>query len=572
MKRYRRLAKLVAFVKPKQIVEVGTHKADRAQLMCREALRHSDNLHYVGYDLFEDATDETNKREMNGKGAGSQAAAIEILEAIKSYHPGFTYELVKGDTRNTLHGTQTQADFAFIDGGHSVETIAGDYEALKLSRVIVFDDYYSNTEITNWFGCNRVLADIPHEIMPEVDYMVGIGVQLATVGYSSKWEGAINRVCKTDGHKNFTLWRGGSAIRSDLICAINTLELEPDIDAVLENIRFLAKKRLFFVIKADAARSLSYWRTKLERYFQVLEWMAPNGDEVVGTGMPLNLVGEWNAKGVTSDNDRFENTKANCLITTNRIRPYNDAEGNLAAHDRRAIIVGYGPSLRETWTSILGEKKICADEADIITMSGSHDFLIRRDIIPDYHVECDPRPHKALNITRPNDETKYYIASCCHPKLIDKLKNRDLWLWHLLNGEASYRIGEEIESEANEVMIAGGGSVGLRAIALFYTLGYRKFSIYGMDCSFAQAKDGSPVDKKDEDVMRWAGAHKGKKKSVIKVRCGDKWFLTSPVDVTYTRHFVDTVQRSDGADFTLFGNGLLQEMVKLMHERKENAA
>lgn len=568
MRRYKQLEKLVAFNKPGKIIEIGTHKATRADMMCREALKHNSAVHYLGYDLFEDATPETDQREMNGKGAGSEAVAREILDRIAADNPGFTYELVRGDTRFTLHGTEQGADFVFIDGGHSVETIRGDYEAVKSSRLIVFDDYYTG-DVAPAFGCNQILRHVPHELLPEEDRgKGGIGIKLAAVGYSSKWEAAINRVMAGDGLNKALLWRGAPANHANLVCAVNVLEGFADIDDKLEDLRKLVTRRLFFVIKADALRSLDWWRQKMDRYFHVLEWIAPNGDEVVGTAMPLAMVGEWKSIGALTDNERFEHAQYSTTVTDKRVRPLVNEKGEYLTHGRRAIIVAYGPSLRETWPEILAEKRLCQGEADIITMSGSHDFLLRRDIVPDYHVECDPRAHKAQNITRPNTGVKYYIASCCHPDLINKLKYFDLSLWHLMNGNESFRITDEIESERNEPLVCGGGSVGLRSIALFYGLGYRQFTIYGMDCAFGRAKDGSPVCKDDKEVQRWAGAHKGKKKDVIKVRVGEKWFLTSPVDVTYTRHFVDTAQRSEGASFSFIGEGLLSEMIKQM----ENAA
>jgi hypothetical protein len=566
-RRYNRLLKLIAFNKPKRIIEIGTHKGKRADLLCRESLKYN-NVHYVGYDLFETATEETDKREMNGKGAGSQEAACEKLEKIKADFSDFTYELIKGDTRETLHGTDQRADFVFIDGGHSEATIRGDYEAVKHSRLVAFDDYYVG-DIPAGFGCNAVVAGIPHELMPEEDTGNGLGVKIAVVGYSSKWEAAINRVMINEKISKATIWRGDAVEPAELICALNSLESQVDLEAKLDELRQLVRKRLFFVIKADALRSLPWWRATMDKYFQLVEWFSPDNLEVVGTAMPLAVVGEWKSIGAMNDDARFENTLHNVKVTDKRLKPLLGPEGEFLEHDRRAIIVAYGPSLRETWSSIIAEKKYTED-CDVISMSGSHDFLLRRNIIPDYHVECDPRPHKAQNLMNPREGVKYYIASCCHPDLTDKLKDFDLSLWHLMNGEASYKIVEEIESEKNEALICGGGSVGLRAIALFYGLGYRKFSIYGMDCSFGQAKDGTPVSKKDEELMRWAGAHKGKKKDVIKVRCGDKWFLTSPVDVTYTRHFVDTAQRSQGASFSFVGEGLLQEMVKQMQQ--ESAA
>ncbi len=572
MKRYKQIDKLVAFCRPRTIAEIGTHNGTRAHQICAEALKLHDKVHYVGYDLFDDATAETDAREMNGKGAGSYELAHEVLTSLARAHQGFSFELVKGDTRKTLHGTDLRVDFVFIDGGHSVETIRGDYEAVKASRVIVFDDYYSHAD-TAKFGCNQIVAGVQHEIMPQEDRgKAGIGIRLAVVGYSSKWEKAINRVIEQDGHRHVSLWRGGQVQSADLVCAINTLEIDIDPDKALDVLRQTVKKRLFFVLKADLLRSLDYWKAKLTRYFQVIEWFN-QGAEVVGTAIPLMATtDQFNVVGVMTADERFANVKHNVTVTDKRVKlAINDFDQH-EPHQRRAVIVGYGPSLRATWDNILGEKRF-RDDSDIITMSGSHDFLLRRGICPDFHVECDPRRHKAANITTPNPDVKYYIASMCHPDLTDKLKGFDLSLWHSMNGNEDFRIGDELESERGQKLVCGGGSVGLRAIALFYGLGYREFAVYGMDSSFASCKDGAPIDSADEQVMRWAGIHHGKKKAVVKVKCGERWFLTSPAEAEYARHFIDMAQRMGDAQFWFVGDGLLQEMVKLMsQEAQEKAA
>ena len=93
-------------------------------------------------------------------------------------------------------------------------------------------------------------------------------------------------------------------------------------------------------------------------------------------------------------------------------------------------------------------------------------------------------------------------------------------------------------------------------------MGYREFHIYGMDCSFSN----------DEEPKQWAGPHKGKRQKVIDIKTEtERWFKTSPVLVTYARHFFDTVQRAPDASFFLAGDGLLQEMGKISMTQEEAA-
>jgi predicted O-methyltransferase YrrM len=176
--RYHQLRSLIDAAKPSSIVEIGTHAGARAGMMCLQALRYKEKVHYTGYDLFDDASDETNEAEMNGKGGAPITMARNLLDDIAKYHPQFSYELIKGNTRETLHGKEVVADFVFIDGGHSVETIRGDFEAVKYSDVVVFDDYYVAGADTEKFGCNAVVKDIPHRVLEHEDKFGDLAVRM----------------------------------------------------------------------------------------------------------------------------------------------------------------------------------------------------------------------------------------------------------------------------------------------------------------------------------------------------------------------------------------------------------
>lgn len=558
MKRYRQLADVVRFAQPKSIIEIGAHRGERAEMLCREALKYRDHVHYIGYDLFEDATAETNAEEMNGKSPATMQGTAERLAAIK----GVTYELVKGNTRTTLHGTQIAADLVFIDGGHSVETIRGDYEAVKDSNVIVFDDYYTHGADTQRFGCNHVVQDAgSFVLLDREDSVKGLGIRLAAIGYPpANWVKAFDNIrSKEPSLKLMAVWRPGLRRRADLVACINSLEPLMEPDGVLEDIRQICKK-LFFVIKSDALRPLPWWRATLEKSFQVHEWFGNINDidgpstEVCGTASKLFLIGELQARGVMDESERTQHVRANVAKVDKRLTHVPLDEH----HDKTALIVCYGPSLQDTWTDLVGQLKF--NGGDVFSVSGAHDFLIRRDVIPNYHVECDPRQHKAENLTRPSEGVQYLIASCCHPDLVDKLLPYDLTLWHMHNGADSVAPIEELEPD--QFMVHGGGNAGLRAIAVAYVMGYRNFIIYGMDYSFK------------DDGQQWAGRHVGKKKDTIEVVCDGKKFLSSSVNVSYCRHFLMTIENAPGAQWTLVGNGLLQAMMRAQNKQylKERAA
>lgn len=186
--RYGQLLAIIEQIKPKTIVEVGTWNGLRAIQMASIALKHHKDVHYIGYDLFEDATAETDAEELNVKKHYTVAEVSERLAAFAKENPGFTFELVKGNTRETLKGA-AKADLAFLDGGHSVETIKSDLENLSGSKVIVLDDWYDKDEQGKCpdlekYGCNKVLEGREFVVLGHADRVKDGGlVRFAVIGW-----------------------------------------------------------------------------------------------------------------------------------------------------------------------------------------------------------------------------------------------------------------------------------------------------------------------------------------------------------------------------------------------------
>ncbi len=139
---------------------------------------------YYGFDLFEDGTPELDKLEFNAK-------PRQTLEAVSNRLKGkINFELFKGNSKETLslfldEFGENSVDFAYIDGGHSVETIQSDWDcvskAVKPGGLVIFDDYYVGRD-TSEVGANEVVKNLKHELLPQIDPVVGGGgVQLVLV-------------------------------------------------------------------------------------------------------------------------------------------------------------------------------------------------------------------------------------------------------------------------------------------------------------------------------------------------------------------------------------------------------
>jgi SAM-dependent methyltransferase len=173
---------LVDLFKPQSIIETGTWSGKNAARMIKVASQYHDRPYYIGYDLFEKATDETDEEEFNVKPHHNEK---DVLALIEKNCPNAEVALVKGNTKETLN--YVVADLAFIDGGHSLETIEHDYEALKHCGVIIFDDHYGPDEDGKMpnihkMGCNKIVEKLPHVVIEGEDRVEGGGrVNLAVV-------------------------------------------------------------------------------------------------------------------------------------------------------------------------------------------------------------------------------------------------------------------------------------------------------------------------------------------------------------------------------------------------------
>ena len=105
--RYKQLADTIRFYKPKTILETGTWNGGRAIEMALAAFDNRRCLHYIGYDLFEDATTALDKEEFNAKPHNTKKAVEKRFDEFKEHmkkekNKEFSYEIHKVMFRDTL--------------------------------------------------------------------------------------------------------------------------------------------------------------------------------------------------------------------------------------------------------------------------------------------------------------------------------------------------------------------------------------------------------------------------------------------------------------------------------------
>lgn len=139
-------------IKISTVGEIGTHKGNTSLQLIKYLSSKVDFLTFYGYDIFDDAINNLsfNRKEFNGKGGASYEYVSTRLENLKKQIDNFEFHLLKGLTTDTLK--KQSFDFVYIDGGHSYDTVKHDYQKVKESKLIVFDD------AQNKYNANEVPA------------------------------------------------------------------------------------------------------------------------------------------------------------------------------------------------------------------------------------------------------------------------------------------------------------------------------------------------------------------------------------------------------------------------------
>ena len=204
-------------------------------------------------------------------------------------------------------------------------------------------------------------------------------------------------------------------------------------------------------------------------------------------------------------------------------------------------VVCSGPSLRRIWKQI-------KDFKHILTCSGAHQFLLDHGIVPTWHMEGDPRAHKAVFVRWPHRRVQYLIASSCHPKVFQALKGYNVKVWHVLqNAEHLITLGHY---PAGDWVLTGGTNVGMRALVMARILGFTDVHVFGMDCS---AEESFHTGNHPNEPTR---------ETTMTVRIGERAFQSTPLFVHYAQQFFHEILQLPDVHVQLHGDGLLQALAK----------
>lgn len=205
-----------------------------------------------------------------------------------------------------------------------------------------------------------------------------------------------------------------------------------------------------------------------------------------------------------------------------------------------ASIVGFGPSLKDTYNDLVG---------DVMACNGAHDFLIEKGIVPKYAMLFDAAEVMNKFLT-PHPEVTYFIASRCHPSIFEMLKGFKVVVWHVKGDEGIDELLDEYNKP--EPMVHGGSAAVTRGMFLLRALGYTTLHLFGADSSYE-------------------GEFTHVKKSIVEeqefmVYCDHKWWKTTPwlCGQVEDLKILAPEMKESGIDLVVHGTGLLPHVAHVI--------
>ena len=213
-------------------------------------------------------------------------------------------------------------------------------------------------------------------------------------------------------------------------------------------------------------------------------------------------------------------------------------------------IVGGGPSLA-------GELDKLRKYKYVMACGSVHDFLCERGIWPNWTVVCDPDPivNNYLKYAKHNAfEGKYLIASQCSPETFKYLNANKIYAWDAAGGG--------VEFPGRTIPIAGGCTVGTRAIIIAHNFGYENIHLFGFDTCVGEKHHA--YDFSDESVENIGDIME------ITLEGDDKKFNVAGYMLGQLFDFKEILSAyAHKIKFTIHGYGLLKHLMDISEKQRQ---
>ena len=455
--RYKQLADIIRLYKPKTLLETGTWNAGRAIEMSLAALENSDEVHYIGHDLFEDATIETDEEEFNVKPHNTLAAVQKRLEEFKEIikkrdKKKFTFKLHKGNVRDTIKKKDwpiyLDVDLAMIGSGNSIKTVEHEYNILKHIPIVVMDHYFTKDEDDNipperYHGTKEVFNNVATK---KVDAQ-----ETTEDGWTTFDEKSTTRKYLLPSGDNVV---GGGHTHLCLFLHDTKLVDCPD-----------ELKRVPIIVHPRDCVPQDYIQDNIKSNMKLIDKDA------------------WIVKH--------------------------------PAHRETAIVVSAGPYIdfKELKRTIRQNKN-----SKVVCVKHSYPMLIENGIKPWMCVILDPRSINGTSthgIVRKDlfkeidKDTLFMVASMTDPSVTEFLQENGckIWGWHAFTDSLRQEMdqGKEIRNQKVHIMdelgipkgatlITGGTCAAMRSIGMLHTMGFRDMHLFGYDCCMDEPPDADQTE------------------------------------------------------------------------------
>lgn len=213
----------------------------------------------------------------------------------------------------------------------------------------------------------------------------------------------------------------------------------------------------------------------------------------------------------------------------------------IESHHGQAVIVGGGPSLKENLPKL---RFLISRGAQVFAVNGAHDWLIERGIVPNFHVLVDAKQGNVTFVQKPHKDVCYLIAAQCHPDVFDALEGQNVVQW------VAYITGIEPILEAcgkPMVAVGGGGTVGLKTLAMAHLWGFRKVALFGFDSSY-RGNDNHAYPQPMNDA-----------ETILDVTCYGRKFRCAPWMIQQGQGFEEqaAMLKAQGCSIKVYGDGLI---------------
>lgn len=250
----------------------------------------------------------------------------------------------------------------------------------------------------------------------------------------------------------------------------------------------------------------------------------------------------------------------------------NSAEEILRAHVERNIrrqlpqvqpfdpqdepigLVAGGPSLGEAEEEI-GKKY--SDGMRLVSVNGTHDWLMERGMQPSAHVMIDSRRFNTRFVKGWRYGTKYFVASQCHPAVFETLRDAEVYIFHA-GGSPTVRSIIESYYFGRYFMVHGGSTVVLRGIALLRMLGFTHMEIWGFDSCYLGGEHHAYGQEENEGYRR------------AKVTVGEKEFECAAWMHSQAYEFWELAKGFGNLlNLIVHGDGLIAHSIRYYAEKRD---